>query len=73
MVRKQLRYKVQWVGHDVDVDEYLPEDLNYAPIALKAFHDEYLEKPGPPRNLQYWLDYALKDTWLEGRRDDNAA
>ena len=53
VVYKQLRYRVQWVGHDVDVDEYLPEDLNHAPIALRAFYNEYPDKLGPPKNLQY--------------------
>jgi len=73
VLRKQLRYRVQWVGHDVDMDEYLPEDLNHAPIALRAFYDEYPDKPGPPRNLNYWLECALNDKWPEKRRDDNAA
>ena len=53
MVRKQLRYRVQWVGHDVDVDEYLPKDLNHTPIALRAFYNEYLTKLGPLKNLDY--------------------
>ena len=73
MVRKQLRYRVQWVGHDVDVDEYLPKDLNYTLIALRAFYNEYLTKPGPLKNLDYWLECALNDTWPEKRRNDNGA
>ena len=73
VVRKQLRYRVQWVGFDDDPDEYLPEDLNHAPMALRDFHDAYPEKPGPPKNLEYWLDCAIKDIWPEKRRNDNAA
>jgi hypothetical protein len=73
VVRKQLRYKIQWKGYDIDADEYLPEDLNHAPLALKAFHDEYPDLPGPPRNLQYWLDCAEKEVWPLKRRNDNTA
>ena len=61
------------MGHDVDVDEYLPKDLNYVLITLRAFYNEYLTKPGPLKNLDYWLEYALNDTWLEKRRNDNRA
>jgi len=73
VVRKQLRYRVQWVGFDIDPDEYLPEDLNHAPMALRSFHEAYPEKPGPPKNLDYWLDCAVKDVWPEKRRNDNSA
>ena len=41
------------MGHDVDVDEYLSKDLNYTLIALRAFHNEYLTKLGPLKNLDY--------------------
>jgi hypothetical protein len=73
VVRKQLRYRVQWVGYDIDADEYLPEDLNHAPIALKAFHDEYPDLPGPPKNLDYWLECAYTDTWPIKRQNNNSA
>ena len=39
------------MGHDVDMDEYLPKDLNYTLIALRAFYNEYLIKLGPLKNL----------------------
>ena len=45
----------------MNVNEYLLEDLNYILIVLKAFYNEYLVKPGPLKNLEYWLDYILKD------------
>jgi transposase InsO family protein len=73
VVRRQLRYRVQWVGFDFDPDEYLPEDLRHAPLALRQFHDEYPSLPGPPRNLEYWLECAAKDVWPESRRNDNTA
>ena len=53
------------MGHDVDVDKYLPKDLNYMLITLRAFYNEYLTKLGPLKNLDYWLECALNDTWLE--------
>ena len=46
----------------MDANKYLPEDLNHAPIALKAFHDEYPDLPGLPKNLDYWLEYTSKET-----------
>ena len=61
------------MGHDIDVDEYLPKDLNHTPIVLRAFYDEYLTKLGPLKNLDYWLECALNDTWPEKRRNDNRA
>jgi hypothetical protein len=73
VVNTRLRYRVQWVGFDVDPDEYFPEDLNHAPIALQDFHKLYPNKPGPPKNLDYWLECAYKDVWLERRQSDNSA
>ena len=55
------------------MDKYLPKDLNYILIVLRAFYNEYPDKLGPPRNLNYWLEYALNNKWLEKRRDDNVA
>lgn len=73
VVRRQLRYKIQWVGFDLDTDEYLPEDLAHAPQALRDFHQTYPDLPGPPRNLDYWLECAEKDIYPEKRADDNIA
>ena len=73
VVRKQLRYRVQWVGFDIDPDEYLPVDLNHAPEALRDFHAQYPDLPGPPKNLAYWLECAEKDIWPKKRKNDNVA
>jgi transposase InsO family protein len=73
VVRKQLRYRVQWVGFDIDPDEYLPEDLKHAPNVLQDFHKEYPSKPGPPRNLEYWLECAQRDVSPKKRSNDNNA
>jgi transposase InsO family protein len=72
-LRKQLRYRVKWVGLDDDPDEYLPEDLNHSPRALRDFHAENPTKPGPPKNLDYWLECAERDISPEPRRNDNSA
>lgn len=70
--RRQLRYRVKWVGFDHDTDEYLPQDLNHAPILLRDFHQRYPNLPGPPKNLGYWLDCAAKDEFPEKKANDNA-
>ncbi|EDN93097.1 hypothetical protein SS1G_08962 [Sclerotinia sclerotiorum 1980 UF-70] len=66
-----LRYRVKWRGFDTDIDEYSPTDLKNSPLALKAFHNEYPDLPGPPKNLNYWLECALEDKVPEDRLDDN--
>jgi hypothetical protein len=48
-----LCYRVKWQGLDEDPAEYSPEDLCHAPFTLRAFHKQYLRRPGPPKNLQY--------------------
>ena len=68
-----LRYRIKWRGLDTDLDEYSPVDLKNSPLALKSFHDEYPALPGPPKNLQYWLDCALEDRTADDRWDDNEA
>ena len=73
LVRKKLKYRVKWVGLDEDPEEYLAEDLRNAPKALQAFHEQYPDLPGPPRNLQYWLQCMEDDTFAESRTTDNLA
>ena len=53
LVRKTLKYRVQWVGFDVDLDEYTADALKYTPHALRDFHKANPELPGPPQNLEY--------------------
>jgi len=31
----------------------------------------YPNRPGPPKNLAYWLECAQKDKFLEARVDDD--
>jgi len=72
-VRGKLKYRVSWAGWDEDPDEYSPENFRNAPLALKKFHEEYPDLPGPPKNLGYWLKCAEEDVIAESRRDDNDA
>jgi hypothetical protein len=40
---------------------YDPELLRNAPGLLKEFHEKYPQKPGPLKNLDYWLDCFEKE------------
>jgi hypothetical protein len=73
LLRKQLRYRVKWVGVDDDPTEYLAEDLRNSPQALRDFHRQNPDVPGPPKNLEYWLECAEKETFAEARAGDNVA
>jgi hypothetical protein len=61
LVHGKLKYRVKWLGFDDDLDEYPASNFKHAPQALKDFHDKYPELPGPPRNLDYWIQTALAD------------
>jgi hypothetical protein len=56
LVRKKLKYKVQWVGWDEDPEWYPASTLSNSPLALQHFYEKYSDNTellGPPRNLQY--------------------
>ena len=71
LLRGKLRYRVNWKGCDPDPDWYLASSLSNSPIALQDFHQAYPDRPGPPRNLAYWLECAQKDLFPELREDDD--
>jgi transposase InsO family protein len=71
LVRNKLKYKIQWKGWDLDPEWYPASALSNSPIALQNFYKENPMQPGPPKNLQYWLDSAQKDTYPEARVDDD--
>ena len=50
-----LQYRVSWLGHDPDPTWYNASNFMGAPHKLKAFHEAYPAKPGPPRKLQEWI------------------
>jgi hypothetical protein len=67
----QLQYRVKWVGLDFDPEWYDPSGLKGAPYKLKEFHDRYPQKPGPPRNLTYWVQCFKEGMDAEDRDDDD--
>jgi hypothetical protein len=69
--RGKLRYKVKWVGYDDDPAWYNASNLRNCPIALRDFHNENPEKPGPPANLSYWLESWEKDETAIDKPNDN--
>jgi len=49
---KKLQYRVAWKGWDLEDDKwYYADDFKNAATLLKAYHDEYPEKDGPPIRL----------------------
>lgn len=71
LVRRSLKYQVQWKGWDRDLEWYPAGVLRNSPLALREFYQENPGRPGPPKNLEYWLECALNDTFPEERPDDN--
>ena len=67
----KLRYRVNWKGWDPNLDWYPASSLSNSPIALQEFYYAYPNRPGPPRNLAYWLECAQKDKFPEARVEDN--
>jgi len=55
LYRSTLKYKVKWVGHDPDPTWYPASNFIGAPHLLRAFHEKYPNRPGPPRSLSRWL------------------
>jgi hypothetical protein len=60
--RGKLEYKVKWLGADSDPVYYPASNLKYSPHKLRDFHAEHPTLPGPPRNLDRWLE-----AWEQGR------
>jgi len=71
IVRKKLKYRVQWKGWDPDPNWYPASSLSNSPLALQTFYQKNPTLPGPPKNLQYWLDCAKDDKLPEPRKNDD--
>jgi len=56
---------------DHDPVWYNPDGFKGALQKLKEFHDQYLEKPGPPRHLGDWLQCYTNGTEAQELWDDN--
>ena len=55
LVRNKLRYRINWLGHDEDLDWYPASDIKYAPAKLREYHIANPDQPGPPKQLQNWI------------------
>ncbi|CCD42647.1 hypothetical protein BofuT4_P074490.1 [Botrytis cinerea T4] len=64
IVRKEVRYKVRWIGYEDDPVWYYCRDVMYAPHKGRSFHVQYLHAAGPPENLPKWIQ-----NWEEGIDD----
>jgi hypothetical protein len=72
LVRNKLRYRIQWKGWDPDPNWYPASSLSNSPIALQTFHQQNPTRPGPPKNLPYWLECAQYDKFPDPRDDDDS-
>lgn len=52
--KKQLQYKVSWVGYDPDDTWYPAGDFKNSPHALRMYHEEHPDGPPPPKRLEVW-------------------
>jgi transposase InsO family protein len=73
LLRNKLRYRIKWKGWDDDPKWYPASTLRNAPIALRTFYQDNPRKKGPPKNLEYWLDCAARDTFADEQADDDQA
>lgn len=74
LYRSILKYRVKWKGHDPDPTWYKASNFMGAPHKLRAFHEKYPSRPGPPRQLSAWIaawENGIDD--LESLADDGVA
>jgi transposase InsO family protein len=71
--RQKLQYRVKWIGHDDDPEWYPAGDFVNSPIAIRDFHAQYPDQPGPPKRLPIWLDAAEKEEFIPEHEEDNRA
>ena len=55
LVRKTLKYRVQWTGYNEDLNWYPASNFMYSPHRLKDFHLQNRDQAGPPKNLKLWI------------------
>jgi transposase InsO family protein len=56
LYRSILKYRVKWVGHDPDPTWYKASNFMGAPHKLRAYYEQYPNRPGPPRALEKWIE-----------------
>jgi hypothetical protein len=68
---RKLQYRVQWLGHDLDLQWYPASNFKNAAAKIERFHEAYPAKPGPPLRLQNWMEAAMDDRILDDHVDDD--
>jgi hypothetical protein len=68
---QKLSYHIKWTGHDQDLEWYPAGNFKNAPTALRDFHDQHPDLPGPPKRLPIWLKAAEDNKFLEDHEEDN--
>ena len=71
LYRKKLQYRVTWLGWDEDLTWYPAQNFKGSPHLIRDFHNANKSKPGPPRNLDNWLQAWEKGQDLPDIPDDN--
>jgi transposase InsO family protein len=69
--RGRLQYRVKWKGYDDDPQWYPARNFKGSPHAVRNFHSQNPEKPGPPLRLQQWLDAWNEDEELTDLEEDD--
>jgi transposase InsO family protein len=71
LVRQKLQYRAKWLGQDDDPTWYPAGNFKNSPYAIRDFHGQYPELPGPPKRLGQWVKAAEEDMFLEDHEDDD--
>jgi len=68
---RKLQYQVRWKDWPLD-GRWLPAgDLRNSPTLLKAFHERYPDRAGPPMRLEAWTQAHQDEVDLEPHPDDD--
>ncbi|KAF2200099.1 hypothetical protein GQ43DRAFT_464256 [Delitschia confertaspora ATCC 74209] len=57
----QVAIQIAWLDCQLEGKWYYVQNVVHSPELIKTFHDNYLEKPGPLKRLQVWLDTQAKE------------
>jgi hypothetical protein len=69
--RRKLQYQVEWQGWDPDYTWYDAEGFKNSATLLRLYHQDNLDKPGPPLRLAQWQEAADRDAFDPPHPDDN--
>jgi hypothetical protein len=72
LVRGALKYQVRWRGYDPDPKWYQAWNFIGSPKLIKEFHENYPDRPGPPKYLDEWLECWRTGTDPTEHPDKNA-